>query len=192
MAGVLQYPVLNGQDPWAVGFFFDKLAKQIQGAFIVDESMYSQGVELVAYMDPHNVLPFGVTQWDALPVNRGPPSFDDPYATEIFNTYFWPMICHTNMRILVSSSEEAIMLSKARVMEDAISFNMMMAVVNGNSDGTGAHGPRATKGIGRTIKPWIDERWTKCRPQVALDVLTQKFGSHPACLIFCDPQGAQP
>jgi hypothetical protein len=81
-----------------MGFFFDKMARQIQGAFIFDESMYSQGVELLAYMDPHNALPFGVTQWDALPVNRGPPSFDEPYATEIFNTYFWPMICHTNMR----------------------------------------------------------------------------------------------
>jgi hypothetical protein len=63
-----------------------------------DESIYSQGVELLAYMDPHNTLSFGVTQWDALHVNRGPPSFDEPYATEIFNTYFWPMICHTNMR----------------------------------------------------------------------------------------------
>jgi hypothetical protein len=49
-------------------------------------------------MDPHNVLTFGVTQWDALRVNRGPPNFDDPYATELFNTYLWPMICHTNMR----------------------------------------------------------------------------------------------
>ena len=66
------------------------------------------------------------------------------------------------------------MLSKAWVMEDAVSFNMVMTVVNGNSDGTGAHGP-----IGRTVKPWIDARWTKYRPQVALDVLTQKFVSHP-------------
>jgi ribA/ribD-fused uncharacterized protein len=64
-------------------------------------------------------------------------------------------------------------------MEDTLSFTLMMAFVNGNSDGTGSHGPRATKGIGRKIKPWIDERWTKYRPQVALDVLTQKFSSHP-------------
>jgi hypothetical protein len=62
--------------------------------------------------------------------------------------------------ILVSSSEEAIMLCKARVMEDTFSFDIMMAVVNGNSDGTGAHGPRATKAIGRNVKPWIDARWT--------------------------------
>jgi ribA/ribD-fused uncharacterized protein len=81
--------------------------------------------------------------------------------------------------ILVSSSEEAIMLCKARVMEDTFSFDVMMTVVNGNSDGTGAHGPRATKAIGRNVKPWIDARWTKCRPQVALAVLTQKFSSHP-------------
>jgi len=98
MAGFWQYPVLNGQDPWAVNFFFDKMAMQINGVFMFDESMYSPGVELLAYMDPHNTLTFGVTQWDALPVNRGPPSFDEPYASEIFNTYFWPMICHTNMR----------------------------------------------------------------------------------------------
>ena len=71
------------------------------------------------------------------------------------------------------------MLTKARVMEDTTSFTLMMAFVNGNSDGTWSHGPRATKGIGRKIKPWIDERWTKYRPQVALDVLTQKFSSHP-------------
>jgi hypothetical protein len=50
-------------------------------------------------MDPHNILTFGVTQWDALPVNCGPPSFDEPYASEIFNTYFWPMICQPSWPI---------------------------------------------------------------------------------------------
>jgi hypothetical protein len=99
MAGFLQYPVLNGQDPWAVGFFFDKMARQIDGVFMFDESVYSSGVELLAYMDPHNILTFGVTQWDALPVNCGPPSFDEPYASEIFNTYFWPMICQPSWPI---------------------------------------------------------------------------------------------
>ena len=59
-------------------------------------------------MDPHNVLTFGVSQWDDLPVNRGPPSFDEPYATEIFNTYFWPMICHTNRRRFISPDSKPV------------------------------------------------------------------------------------
>ena len=108
MAGFLQYPVLNGQDPWAVNFFFDKMARQMAGVFVFDVSMYSQGVELLAYMDPHNILTFGVTQWDPLPVNRGPPSFDEPYASEIFNTYLWPMICHTNMRGLLTPNSKSV------------------------------------------------------------------------------------
>ena len=69
------------------------------GIFVFDVSWFRpRGVELLAYMDPQNLLPTRVTQWDALPANRGAPSFDEPYATEIFNTYFWPMMCHTNMR----------------------------------------------------------------------------------------------
>ena len=56
------------------------------------------GTELLAHMDPHNILHVGVTQWDDLPANGGPSSFDEPFATEIFNTYFWPIMCHTNMR----------------------------------------------------------------------------------------------
>jgi hypothetical protein len=88
-----------------------------------------------------------------------PPAWDKTTASLDFS--------RTNvMPIMVSSSEEAIMLSKARVMEDTHSFSLMMVFVNGNSDGTGSHGPRATKGIGKKIKPWIDERWTKYRPQV--------------------------
>jgi hypothetical protein len=79
------------------------------GIFVFDVSMYrTHGVELLAYMDPHNILTFGVTQWDALPVNRGAPSFNEPYATEIFNTYFWPMICHTNMRRFLTPNSRSV------------------------------------------------------------------------------------
>jgi len=102
MAGFLRFPILHSQDPYAVNFFFDRMAIEENGVFQFDVSMYSRGTELLAYMDPHNLLSFGVTQWDDLPVNRGAPSFDEPYSTEIFNTYFWPMICHTNMRRFIS------------------------------------------------------------------------------------------
>ena len=77
MAGFLQYPILDGQDPWAVNFFFDKVAKQMVGIFVFDVSWFRpRGIELLVYMDPHNLLATGVTQWDDLPANRGAPSFE--------------------------------------------------------------------------------------------------------------------
>jgi predicted NAD-dependent protein-ADP-ribosyltransferase YbiA (DUF1768 family) len=204
MAGFLRYPVLNGQNPWAVNFFFDKMASTADaaaGSDFVRERMPLQdlknALEIMGQSSdgPREELAarwLATAQGDlVIPFYHGhqgpwrqlsnwfisdkwafyPPVWDKASVSlDFFRANVLP--------IMVSSSEEAIMLRKAWVMEDATSFNMMLTVVNGNSDGTGAHGPRATKAIGRTIKPWIDERWTKYRPQVALDVSTQKFSSH--------------
>jgi hypothetical protein len=39
---------------------------------------------------------------------RGAPSFDEPFATEIFNTYFWPMMWHTNMRRFLNPNSKSV------------------------------------------------------------------------------------
>ena len=62
MAGFLRFPILHSQNPYAVNFFFDKMAIEEKGVFKFDVSMYSRGTDLLAYMDHHNVLTFGVSQ----------------------------------------------------------------------------------------------------------------------------------
>jgi hypothetical protein len=90
-------------------FFLDQMPRHMAGAFRFDVSWHRpMGTELLAHMDPHNILHVGVTQWDDLPANRGAPSFDEPFATEIFNTYFWPMMCHTNMRRFLNPNSKPV------------------------------------------------------------------------------------
>jgi hypothetical protein len=109
MAGFMQYRVLDGQDPWAVNWFFDKMPRQMACVFVFDVSWFqTRGTELLAYLDPHNLWAIGVTQWDDLPANREAPSFDEPFATEIFNMYFWPMMCHTIMRRFLTSNSRPV------------------------------------------------------------------------------------
>ena len=65
----------------------------------------------------------------------------------------------------IDFSEKSIMLCKASLMGDPISYQMIIE----SSD------PKHTKGLGRKIKPWNQQKWDKYVCEIAKEVVKQKF-----------------
>jgi len=118
MAGLphaVAYPLLEAQDGWAVNFFFEEMPVRTPAGFRFHVTQRTPfGYDLLEFLDPYDNLPSSLTQWDDLPANRegrmGQP--DDtgfaPFCTHLFNQYFWPRICNSEMRHFLDPNSSAL------------------------------------------------------------------------------------
>jgi len=72
-----------------------------------------------------------------------------------------------NHTIYCEVAEKAIMLTKAALMQDRASFEVMTKTTD----------PAAVKALGRSVSPWNQEVWEEHLEAVAFEVVRQKFAS---------------
>jgi hypothetical protein len=71
------HPVLEAQNVWGAEFFFDELPMTLPGSGLRVQvsNRNAAGFLLTELLDPHHILPDGLTQWGDLTADRGAPVF---------------------------------------------------------------------------------------------------------------------